>query len=102
MLGKISSAWEFRGREVMEVDFEEMTERRINDHALRIRVLEVKDASQDGKIELLCEKLDNLSKQISAWLSFMKQAIWKGLGVMGTIILIFLGFFIWYVQSLAR
>ncbi len=82
------------------MDFEEVTERRLNDHAERIRVLEVKDASQDGKIEMLCEKIDNLSNQIGDWLDFMKQAIWKGLGAMGAILLIFLGFFVWYVQQL--
>lgn len=82
------------------MDFEERCEMRLNDHAERLRVLEVKDASQDGKIELLCEKLDNLTNQIGDWLSFMKQAIWKGLGAMGTILLIFLSFFIWYVQKL--
>lgn len=82
------------------MDFEERCEKRLNDHAERIRVLEVKDASQDSKIEMICEKLENLSNQIGAWLDFMKQAIWKSLGAMGTILLIFLSFFIWYVQKL--
>lgn len=83
-----------------DLNFEEVTERRLNDHAERIRILEVKDVVHDGKIEALCDKLDNLSNQISAWMEFMKQAFWKGLGAMGTILLIFLGFFIWYVQQL--
>ena len=84
------------------MNFEERTETRLNDHAERIRILEVKDASQDGKIEMLCDKLDNLSNQIAAWMEFMKQAFWKVLGIFGTAFFVLVGFFVWYVQNLAR
>jgi hypothetical protein len=86
----------------MGLNFEETTERRLNDHAERIRILEVKDAAQDGKIEMLCDKLDNLSNQIGAWMDFMKQAFWKIIGVGGTLFFVLFGFLIWYIQSLPR
>lgn len=84
------------------MNFEEVTERRLNDHAERIRILEVKDAVHDGKIEALCDKLDNLSNQIGAWMEFMKQAFWKILGVGGTLFFVLLAFLVWYIQSLPR
>lgn len=84
------------------MNFEEVTERRLNDHAERIRLLEVKDAIHDGKIVALCDKLDNLSEQIGAWMEFMKQALWKILGVGATIFFALFAFLIWYIQSLPR
>lgn len=84
------------------MDFEERTENRLNDHAARIRVLEVKDAEQNARLEMLCEKLDKLSDQIGDWMDFMKQVLWKVLGGGGAIFLALLGFLIWYIQSLPR
>lgn len=75
------------------LDFETRTENRLNDHAARIKILEIKDATQDGKIEMLCEK-------ISEWMDFMKQALMKILGVFITASFVFFSFFIWYVQHL--
>jgi len=84
------------------MNFEEITERRLNDHADRIRALEIKDATQNAKIDSLCEKLEELSKSIGDLMDFMKSILWKALGGMGALLVIFLGFFIWYVQQLGR
>lgn len=72
----------------------------LNDHAERIRMLEIKDATQNAKIDMLCEKLEELSMKISDWMDFMKEAFWKVIGLCGSIFMVFLGFFIWYVQKL--
>lgn len=72
----------------MVLDFEERCERRLNDHAERLRVLETSDARQSVMIEQLCEKLDNL-------ISWMKALLVVWVTGMG-------GFLIWYVQSLPR
>jgi len=81
-------------------EFEERTERRLNDHADRIRALEIKDATQNAKIDSLCEKLEELSKSISALMEFMKSILWKTIGGMGAVLALFMGFFFWYIQSL--
>jgi cytoskeletal protein RodZ len=72
----------------MVLDFEERCERRLNDHAERLRVLETSDARQSVMIEQLCEKLDNL-------ISWMKALLVVWVTGMG-------GFVIWYIQSLPR
>ena len=69
-------------------NFEEVAERRLNDHAERLRVLETSDARQSVMIEQLCEKLDNL-------ISWMKALLIAWITSMG-------GFVIWYIQSLPR
>lgn len=80
----------------------EITQEAIQDHEGRIRLLELKGAIQDGKIELLCEKLDSLTNQIKTWMDFINKVFWKGLGVFGALLLTLLGFLIWYIQSLPR
>ncbi len=72
----------------MVLDCEERCERRLNDHAERLRVLETSDARQSVMIEQLCEKLDNL-------ISWMKALLVVWVTGMG-------GFLIWYIQSLPR
>jgi len=81
-------------------EFEERTERRLNDHGDRIRALEIKDATQNAKIDSLCEKLEKLSEQISVLMEFMRSILWKTIGGMGAVLALFMGFFFWYVQSL--
>jgi uncharacterized coiled-coil protein SlyX len=81
-------------------NFEELTERRLNDHGDRLRALEIKDATQNAKIDSLCEKLEELSKSIGALMEFMKSILWKTIGGMGGLLVLFMGFFFWYVQSL--
>lgn len=70
------------------MDFEERCEKRLNDHADRLRTLETSDAKQSVMIEQLCEKLDSL-------ISWMKALIIAWVTGMG-------GFIIWYIQSLPR
>lgn len=86
------------------MNFEETTERRLNDHSDRIRALEIKDASQNEKIDTLCRELKELSQNIRDLMGFMqetlKEILWKTLGGMGGLLFILLGFFIWYVQCL--
>lgn len=84
------------------MNFEERTECRLNDHADRIRTLEIREAAQNEKIDSLCSKLDELSKGIKDLMDFMRSILWKALGASGALIVIFLGFFIWYVQHLAK
>jgi uncharacterized coiled-coil protein SlyX len=81
-------------------NFEELTERRLNDHADRIRALEIKDATQNAKIDSLCEKLEKLSEQIGTLMEFMRSILWKTIGGMGAALALFMGFFFWYVQNL--
>jgi hypothetical protein len=68
--------------------FHDTAERRLNDHAERIRALETNDAKQGVMIEQLCEKLDNLI----SWMKALLIAWITGIG----------GFIIWYIQSLPR
>lgn len=70
------------------MNFEEVTERRLNDHSERLRVLETNDAKQGVMIEQLCLKLDNLI----SWMKALLLAWVTGVG----------GFLIWYIQSLPR
>ena len=83
-------------------DFEERTERRLNDHADRIRALEIKDATQNEQLTILFKKLDDLSQDIRELMRFMKSILWKTIGGMGIVLMVFVGFFFWYVQSLAK
>jgi uncharacterized coiled-coil protein SlyX len=87
---------------VLRLSFEEIAERRLNDHGERLRALEIKDATQNAKIDSLCEKLEKLSDDIKALVEFMKAILWKTIGGMGGLLVIFLGFFVWYVQNLAK
>lgn len=70
----------------MGLDFEERTEKRLNDHSDRIRALETSNAKQEIMIEQLCLKLDSLV----SWMKALLIAWVTGMG----------GFFIWYVQRL--
>lgn len=70
------------------MDFEERTEKRLNDHSERLRMLERSDTRQGVVINQLCKKLDNLIN----WMKALLIAWITGMG----------GFFIWYVQSLTR
>ena len=69
-------------------NFEEVTERRLNDHAERIRYLETNNARQTVIIEELCKKMDSLI----SWIKALLIAWCTGMG----------GFLIWYIQSLPR
>jgi hypothetical protein len=70
------------------VDFEERTEKRLNDHSERLRALETSNAKQEIMIEQLCLKLDSLV----SWMKALLIAWVTGMG----------GFIIWYIQSLPR
>ncbi len=84
------------------MDFEERTENRLNDHAARIKTLELKDAADTVRIDNLCAQLKDLADEIKQLIEFIKAAAWKLAGGMGFLLLTFLGFFIWYIQSLPR
>lgn len=85
---------------VLKLDFEERTEKRLNNHSGRIRTLEIQNAAQNEKIDMLCKKLDSLSDKIGDLVNFLKTCMWKLLAAGGTVFLVFLGFFVWYVQRL--
>lgn len=70
------------------MDFEERTEKRLNDHSERLRTLETNDAKRGVLIEQLCEKLDTLI----SWMKALFIASCTGMG----------GFLLWYIQSLPR
>lgn len=78
----------------------ERIEKQLNDHAERIRALEIRDAAQNEKIDVLCKKLGELSDRIEELMEFIRTCMWKALGAMGTLFLVFLSFFIWYIQKL--
>jgi uncharacterized coiled-coil protein SlyX len=80
--------------------FHEAAERRLNDHAERIRLLEIGNASQNEKIDSLCRAIEKLATRIDDLMEFLKTCMWKALGIGGTVFMVFLGFFIWYVQGL--
>lgn len=82
------------------MNFEERTEQRLNDHGERIRMLEIGNATQNERLGALCKKLDSLAESITDLMDFLKTCLWKALGVGGTFFMVFLGFFIWYVQGL--
>jgi len=85
---------------VLWLEFQETTERRLNDHGERIRALEIKDATQNEQLVTLFKKLEDLSKDIRDLMTFMKSIMWKAIGGMGTLLILFMGFFFWYVQNL--
>ncbi len=70
------------------MDFEERTEKRLNNHSERLRALETSNAKQEIMIEQLCLKLDSLV----SWIKALVVSI-VGTGV---------GFIVWYIQSLPR
>lgn len=72
----------------MVVTFEERAEKRLNDHAERLRELEKSDARQTVLIEELVKKMDSLI----SWIKALLIAWATGMG----------GFIIWYIQSLPR
>ena len=74
---------EGRGWDMNEQD---RIERRLNDHAGRIRALETGFAAQTVIVQELCKKMDSLI----AWIKALLIAWCTGMG----------GFFIWYVQNL--
>lgn len=84
------------------MNFEERSELRLNDHAERIRTLEIKDAAQTERISSLCQKMEELAKTIENWMQFAQNLFWKVLGAAGGIIGVLVLFFVWYVQSLPR
>lgn len=86
----------------MGLSFEEVAERRLNSHAERIRALEIKDATQNERLDSLCRELKELSKDIRDLMEFMKSILWKTIGGMGTVLMIFVGFFFWYIENLAK
>lgn len=70
------------------MDFEERTEKRLNDHADRIRYLETGFAAQTVIVQELCKKMDSLIN----WIKALLLAWCTSMG----------GFLIWYIQSLPR
>lgn len=72
----------------MGTDFEDRTERRLNDHSERLRALETSDVRQTVLIEELVKKMDSLI----SWIKALLIAWATGMG----------GFIIWYIQSLPR
>ena len=86
----------------MALEFQETTERRLNDHGERIRALEIKDATQNEQLVTLFNTLEKLSNDIRELMAFMKSILWKIIGGMGAGMLVLLSFFFWYVQSLAK
>jgi len=84
------------------VNFEERAEMRLNDHAGRIRTLEIKEAAHSERIDSLCKRLDDVIETIENWMKFAQNLFWKVLGAAGGLITILALFFIWYVQSLPR
>ena len=70
------------------LNFEEVTERRLNDHSDRIRLLETNDTRQTIIIEELCKKMDSLIN----WIKTLILAYAAGTG----------SFLIWYIQSIPR
>lgn len=66
----------------------EIIDRRLDDHGNRIRRLETSDAVNTDRIEKLTNSIDSQTK-----------AIW---GLVITLFGTFIGFFIWYIQSLPR
>lgn len=86
----------------MVLSFEEVAERRLSDHGERIRALEIKDATQNERLDSLCRELKELSKDIRDLMDFMKSILWKTIGGMGAGVLVLLSFFFWYVQGLAK
>lgn len=70
------------------MDFEEVAERRFNEHAERLRTLETSDARNGVIITELCKKMDSLIN----WIKALIIAWITGMG----------GFLIWYIQSLPR
>lgn len=82
------------------MEFEERAEKTLTDHGERIRELEIKEAAQNGRIDSLCEKLEEFTRVIDRWMEFAQDLYWKVLGAAGGIIGVFVAFFIWYVQHL--
>jgi len=74
----------------------------IDDALKRITALEIKDARYDERFITLCGKMDDVMNTLRDWMAFAQALFWKVLGASGVIIVLLLGFFIWYIQSLPR
>lgn len=88
-------------------------EARMNDHGLRIRLMEqelaaAKEiiASQGNMINTVCKQLGELGGDIRSLVSILstsyKEMLWKIIGGMGAIGLVLIGFVVWYIQHMAN
>lgn len=68
-------------------------DKRLDDHDKKLEVLEKSDATNTNEIKNLCVGLDKQSKAIGG----QTKAIW---GLIVSLLLTLLGFFIWYIQNL--
>lgn len=73
---------------------------KMDDLSTRVRQLEISNAKYEEQMNNVLEKIDSLMDSIQRWMNFVQACFWKALGLAGTVIMIFVGFFIWYIQHL--
>lgn len=78
------------------------SENLLEDVLVRTVALEVTGARHDEKFITLCEKMQEVMDTLKDWMQFAQALYWKVLAAAGVAITIFVGFFVWYVQSLPR
>lgn len=71
----------------------------IRDHEKRITQLETQTAATFERIDALCKRLDELSERLDRFIENCNSWSWR---IMFGCLALLAGFFVWYVQSLAR
>ena len=69
----------------------------LDEHEDRIKYLEIRDTATSVQLENLIKRVDKL---IETFENFMDRTRKTIVGVMGTTIVVLVGFFVWYIQNI--
>ncbi len=69
----------------------------LDEHEDRIKYLEIRDTATSVQLENLIKRVDRLIETFEKFMDCTRKTI---VGVMGTTIVVLVGFFVWYIQKL--
>ncbi len=69
----------------------------LDEHEDRIKYLEIRDTATSVQLENLIKRVDKLIETFENFMDCTRKTI---VGVMGTTIVVLVGFFVWYIQKL--
>lgn len=69
----------------------------LDEHEDRIKYLEIRDTATSVQLENLIKRVDKLIETFENFMDCTRKTI---VGVMGTTIVVLVGFFVWYIQNI--
>ena len=69
----------------------------LDEHEDRIKYLEIRDTATSVQLENLIKRVDRLIETFENFMDCTRKTI---VGVMGTTIVVLVGFFVWYIQNI--